>query len=173
MNGMAIHSIACDQLIEQWIARFENDIYRTCFFLLSDRSQAEDATQDTFLKAWRNISKFDGRNGSSEKTWLIRIAINTCKDYKRTKWFRHVDKSVEVESMHLGEEEQFSSDHSIFEEIMKLPSKYKQVILLRYYQSFTLEEIAQVLSVHVSTVHRQLKNAQELLKAILAKEGFK
>ena len=143
------------------------------FFLLGDRAQAEDATQDTFMKAWRNISKFAGRNGCSEKTWLIRIAINTCRDYKRTRWFRHVDMSVEINHIPQGEYELFPSDWIVLGEMMRLPEKYKQVILLHYYQHFSVEEIAQAVSVHVSTVHRRLKKAAELLRSILIKEGFK
>ena len=169
----AVQGIADQQLMEEWIARYENDILRTCFFLLGDRSQAEDAAQDTFLKAWRSMAQFGGRNGSSEKTWLTRIAINTCKDYRRSKWLRHVDMSVEVESIPPGGYDLYPSDQSVFQEVMHLPGKYKQVILLYYYHHFTMEEIAQVLSAHVSTVHRQMNKAQEMLKAILTKEGFK
>lgn len=76
---------------------YEADVVRLCFLYLRDLSLAEDATQETFLKVYRSIGMF--RRESSEKTWLMRIAINTCKDIRRGAWFRHVDRSVSLDHL--------------------------------------------------------------------------
>ena len=70
-----------EQRVRQWMQDYGNILQRICFLYLSDASLAEDAVQETFFKAWKSIDQFEGRNGSSEKTWLTRIAINICKDY--------------------------------------------------------------------------------------------
>ena len=72
--------------IEQLINDYGNSIFRMCFLYLKDYHLAEDATQDTFIKAMYSYNSF--QNQSSEKTWLIQIAINICKNMMRTNWFR-------------------------------------------------------------------------------------
>ena len=68
-----------------------------CYLHLSDKSLAEDAVQETFLKAYRGLSTF--RSESSVKTWLIQIAINTCKSMKRSAWWRYIDRRVTPEDI--------------------------------------------------------------------------
>ena len=67
--------------LDQMVRQYEKDLLRICCIYLRDRTAAEDVVQETFLKAFRNIESFRGE--SSEKTWLIRIAINCCRDYRR------------------------------------------------------------------------------------------
>jgi RNA polymerase sigma-70 factor (ECF subfamily) len=142
-------------------------VLRTCFVYLSDASLAEDAMQDTFLKAWRGMDTFEGRNGCSEKTWLLRIAINVCHSYARSRWFRHVDLKRTLETLPAAYQTIFPEDRSLFLDILRLPEKYKQMILLYYYQDLTLEECAQALSVSRSAAHQRLKKAQALLRPSL------
>ncbi|MBP3427741.1 MAG: sigma-70 family RNA polymerase sigma factor [Clostridia bacterium] len=74
--------------IDQWISLYEKELLRLCFVYLKDEALAEDAVQETFLKAYSRLSSF--RGDSSPKTWLVRIAINVCKDMSRTSWFRMI-----------------------------------------------------------------------------------
>lgn len=73
---------AAQQRLEQWISQYADAILHVCFIYLRDASQAEDAMQDTFIKAWKHMAQW---NGQSEKAWLMRIAVNTCRDYHRSK----------------------------------------------------------------------------------------
>ena len=151
--------------LEGWVLDHGAAILRTCFLYLSDRSLAEDAAQDTFLKAWQNMDQFDGSRGTSEKAWLMRIAINTCHDLHRSRWFRHVDMRKALEDLpprYLRVED--PEQDELILDIMALPRKQKEVILLYYYQEMRLEEIAQALGVRASTVHYRLKKARTLLK---------
>lgn len=156
-----------EQRLESWVRTYGDAVLRICFVYLADASQAEDAMQDTFLRAWHAMSRFEGRNGCSEKTWLMRIAMNVCRDYRRSRWFRHMDLRRALDELPAHLTAIFPEDRLLMLDILRLPTKYKQVILLYYYQDMTLEEIAQTLQTSRSTVHHRLKKAEALLKTTL------
>ena len=83
--------------LNRLVMTYEKDILRMCCMLLRDIQLAEDATQETFLKAYRNMDRF--RAESSEKTWLMRIAVNTCKNMRRSAWLRFVDRRVSLDQL--------------------------------------------------------------------------
>ena len=135
-----------------------NSIIRLCAMYLNDTALAEDAAQETFLKAFRALDGF--RSESSYKTWLTRIAINVCKDMSHKR--RRQPISFEV----LPETPAYDSpnDDSVIKEVMALPEKYRTVTLLRYYQELTLEEIAEILGMRRNSVSTRLMRAREMLK---------
>lgn len=153
-----------DELLETWLREYGTSILRTCFVCLSDMRDAEDALQETFLKAWRAMDRYERRNGASEKTWLTHIAINVCRDMRRTRWFRHVDMRRALEEIPEGMACALPEDRSLLLDIMQLPDKYKQPLLLYYYQDMTMEETAQALGMSKSTVYNRLKKAESILK---------
>lgn len=159
-----------EDVLEQWFHEYGTTILRTCFLSLRDKGLAEDAMQDTFIKAWRSMDNFEGRNGGSVKTWLIRIAINTCHDYKRASWFKHTYLSITLENLppSILQIEQESRD--VFIDVLRLPRKYRQVVLLRVFNDCTIKECAEILQVSQITVIRRLKKAYELLR-IVYREG--
>ena len=148
--------------ISRMVKIYEKDLLRLCCMYLKDAVMAEDAVQETFLKAYKSLHAFRGE--SSEKTWLMRIAINVCKDMQRTAWFRNLGKMVSIENIQIPAEQEMSISSELVSEIMKLPSKYKEVVLLYYYEGMNQSEVAQILSVSITTVHRRLEKARELLK---------
>lgn len=153
--------------LESWIAQWGTDVLRMCFVCLSDRGQAEDAMQETFLKAWRSMEKFEGRNGCSEKTWIMHIAMNVCRDQTRTRWFRHIDQSRALEDVTRQLDNAWPEEREMMLDIMALPDKFKQPILLYYYQNMTLAETAQTLAISTTAVHRRLRQAESMLKISL------
>ena len=98
-------------------------------------SDAEDASQDTFLKAWRAMDQFEKRHGANEKTWLMRIAINTCHDYYRSKWFRNTNLEKALEDLPQRYLRVEPKDITLTMDVMRLREPLKQVILLYYYQN--------------------------------------
>ena len=72
--------------LERLVAQYQGAVLRTCYLYLCDRSQAEDAVQETFLKVYRNLDSFRGE--SSEKTWILKIAMRTCYDMNHSGWSR-------------------------------------------------------------------------------------
>lgn len=151
--------------LDQMIDRYEKDLLRLCCAYLRDLSMAEDAVQETFLKAYKGLASFQGN--SSEKTWLIRIAINVCNDMRRSSWFRWVDQRIDVERLQIPKWEQNDVSISLMMEIMRLPRKYMEAILLYYYEDMNVAEISQLLGVSGTVISRRLKKAREMLKGML------
>lgn len=135
-------------------------LLRLCAMNLRDASLAQDAVQDTFLKAFRQFHRF--RGDADALTWLTSIAINVCRDYRRTAWFRHVDRRME------DLPEQAASfpfpDNTVITEVTKLPDKYREVILLRYYQDMKQKDIAAMLGISDRAVRQRLNKANTMLR---------
>ena len=154
--------------LEYLMNHYGDEIKRFCTLQLKDPFQAEDAAQDTFIKAWKALDTF--RNESSQKTWLIRIAVNTCRDYQRTGWFRHMDRRITPENLPEKAQEVHFPDGEVSVAISSLPAKLRMVILLRYYEGFTVQETAETAGVSVATAKRQIRKANQLLRKKL--EGW-
>ena len=167
MNHAEVPGMNHEQRFSHWIEKYSDTILRTCFIYLSDQSQAEDATQDTWIKVWNHMKDFEHQGVINEKAWLLRIAINTCKDYRRTSWFRHIDRRQALEDLPPRLVSVEPEDHELTMLIMELPGKYKQVILLYYFQGLTMQETANALGISQPTVQRRLKKAEDLLKVSL------
>ena len=75
-----------DWTAERLIDEYGDELLRLCLFYMGDRQLAEDAFQETMVKAWRALENFRGESGM--KTWLFHIAVNTCRDMLRSGWFR-------------------------------------------------------------------------------------
>lgn len=149
--------------LERLMLLYGSRLYRLCYLYLHDASLAEDAVQDTFVKAYKGMSSFQERREGGEKAWLTRIAINTCKDYRRSAWFRYVDRRVTPEDLPPAIVPNARQYQPLALEIMNLPSKYKEIILLYYYQDMTMDEIGHVLGIAKSTVSFRLQIAKEKL----------
>ena len=165
MEQAAVPSYVREQKMNQWIETYADDTKKICFVYLADRSQAEDALQDTFLKAWKSMPAYEQKGVENDKAWLMRIAINVCRDYHKTGWFRHVDKHQDMDTIAAYIPAKDEQDRELVMDICDLPAKYKQVVLLYYYQGMNMREAAQALGIPASTVHRRLKKAESLLKA--------
>lgn len=151
--------------VEELIDRYGDDILRICLLYLGDRQLAEDAFQETFIKAWRNAGTFRGE--SSVRTWLVQIAVNTCKSTLRSGWFRMRKKAGNVEELlNLPAKEQ-PMDLDLTQAVCLLPGKYREVVTLCYYEGMKLREIAQLLNLPVNTVSTRLRKARRLLHAEL------
>ena len=154
-----------DRWLEQAMEQWEVPLLRTCYLLVKDVALAEDAVQDTFVKAWQAHDHFRGE--ASEKSWLMRIAVNTCRDLRRGKWFRHVDRQVRMEDLPEPAEPFQWKDDTVTRAILALPDGLRQVVTLRYYQGFTAQEVAEILKLSRRTVHYRLGKAERLLKESL------
>lgn len=136
---------------------YEKDILNLCCMLLHDITLAEDAVQETFFKAYKGLDAF--RGDSTEKTWLMRIAINTCKDIRRGAWYRFVDRRVTLERIPAPSVPSKAENVLITMAVMRLPTKECEAVLLRYYQNMNVKEIAQASGVSSSAVSKRLKRA--------------
>lgn len=165
MDGVKGPGNRPEERISQMIKTYEKDLLRLCRVYLKEESLAEDAMQETFIKAYKNLHTFRGE--SSDKTWLFRIAINVCRDMQRTSWFRNISRMVSLDSVQIQQPQKSEISHALMDEIMRLPKKYREVILLYYYEDMKQNEIAEILGVSVTTVCRRIEKARELLKDML------
>ncbi len=140
------------------------DLLRMCFLYLGDRQLAEDAVQETFWKAFRAMDKF--REESDVGTWLTRIAINTCKNMRRAPWsrIRPTDQLPEV-----GMSDRYA-DETVAREVMRLPRRERECVILYYQREMRADEVARVLGITRDAVYNRLKRARVRLKVRL--EGW-
>ena len=150
---------------EDMIRAYGTPLLRLCSACLGDVSLAEDAVQDTFLKAYRHLDAFSAQSAKAEKAWLCRIAVNTCRDYMRSAWMRRTVRGEGAAA--LIDRAAAPEDIGLTEAIFSLPLKPREALLLRYYQNFSVEEIARILRVPRPTVYARLSRAKKLLNDAL------
>lgn len=102
-------------------------VLRLCAMWLKDIHLAEDATQETFLKAWKALPRFQTQNAQSEQAFIMRIAANTCHDLRRGAWFRHVDRSLQLSDLPPQITAVIDEDRSLYLTILAMPEKHRQV----------------------------------------------
>lgn len=156
--------------LQRLISAYQPELLRVCYFYLTDRMLAEDAVQETFMRVWRKLDSYhdDGR----EKAWIYRIAVNVCRDVQRTGWFRRM--------LPTGDPQLFPQENAALPEetialnmaIHDLPLRLREVVLLHYYQNFTLTEIAEILGVSQPAVSDRLKRAKKRLREALREDFF-
>ena len=150
-----------EMTLVRMMEQYRTQLVRMAYLYLGDRALAEDAVQETFLKAYAHLNSF--RGDSSEKTWLMRISINTCKDMRHSAWLRWKKRTVPLDTAPECGQEDCHRDDTVLEAVMRLPEKDKQVILLRYYQEMKVSDIAYALKLPESTAASRLKRARDRL----------
>ena len=139
-------------------------LLRLCTLYLGDRSQAEDAVQDAFLRCLEKAPDFE--SPAHARAWLLRVTINRCKSFFRSAWQR---KTTGLEDDF--PDTPFTPDETaVVEAVNRLPKKYRQVIYLYYIEGYATGEIAAILEMPQNTVLSQLARARKLLKTALKGE---
>ena len=159
-----------DRAFTDLMRAYADDVLRLCYVMLHSRQQAEDAMQDTFLKAYRRMDALS--KAESQKAFLMKIAVNTCRDALGSAWLRHNDLRVSLDDLPPASCEFTATDDSVVREVMRLKPKYKEAILLRYYQDLPPEDCARALGITLSGFYRRLKRAQEALRPRLERWVF-
>lgn len=154
--------------VEELIDQHGDDILRLCLLYMGERQLAEDAFQETFVRAWRHMDGFRGE--SSVKTWLSHIAVNVCRDMLRTPWLRMRRSARSVEEMEHLPAPDATPRHELMDAICALPDKYREVIVLVYVQDMKLREAAAQLRLPVPTVSTRLRRARARLAQLLSEE---
>lgn len=163
------------ELFEQIYKEHATGIQRMCFLYLGDLQMAEDAMQETFIKVFRYYDNFQRK--SSIKTWITRIAINVCKDMLAEKKEKHYYSMTDEEFTAQIEENSHADGLSVYRQIEEkmvltaaingLEEKYKDVVVLFYYQELSTKEIAQIMEIPRTTVEFRLKRARIMLGSAL------
>ncbi|MGG4493256.1 sigma-70 family RNA polymerase sigma factor [Brevibacillus reuszeri] len=162
-----------EALFEEVMQAYLKKVLRLVYLIVKDRSNAEDITQEVFLKAYKNLGSF--REESSMQTWIYRIAVNEAKKHLRSWSFRKLFYKPDVDAG-IVEDTALAvilSEHRIrfARHVMELSSSYRQLIVLHYYEELSVEEVADILGISTGAVYTKLHRARQKLKERLEKEG--
>lgn len=172
MGNAKVPGSAREADLVRMMQTYGDQLVGLCTGLLGDYSLAQDVVQEAFIKAYQHMDSFRGENEGSERAWLTRIAVNLCRDQQRTRWFRFVDRSVSYDMLPERGETIDDTHRHLLHAVQQLPGKYREVILLHYYQDLQVSEIAKTLGLSESSVYRRLDSARQKLKTKLERGGF-
>jgi RNA polymerase sigma-70 factor (ECF subfamily) len=158
------------------VLTYQDRIYNLCRHMLANSHDAEDAAQDAFLKAYQGLHKF--QPNASFYTWVYRIAVNTCIDYRRKPFFESLfRRSSEGEEVMLDLPSSGPSperileakerDRALWQGLSRLSPKLRAAIVLKEVESLSYEEISDVLGISLGTVKSRISRAREELTALL------
>lgn len=164
-----------EERLEWLMNEYGKNVARLAFTYTKQKQLSEDIAQEVFIKCYEHLSNF--RNESSYKTWIYRITVNLCKDKLRSWAYRNIvltdffmktkstNKSPETELIGLENKQLLSG------KILSLPVKYREVIILYYYEEMSYSQISELLNISLQTIKSRLHRARLLLKKLL--EGSK
>lgn len=167
---------------EELVRRYQRPIIGYVFRMLGDYDAALDVTQEVFLKVYNSLSRYSSEYKFS--TWLYRIAHNAAIDHMRRNPL--VSQSLETENADGAYQLQLECPQPTPEQnreqsewraeidsvIRKLPTAYRELIVLRHRQDLSYDEIAEVTSLPLGTVKNRLFRAREMMREILLERGF-
>ncbi len=167
------------KLFVELLNKYEERIFNLIYWKVGDYEEAKDLTQDVFLKAYKALDKFRGE--ATHYTWLYRIALNHTNRYLKK---RSLLRFLSLEKVDPGrvyhdpdEEREIEWEKRklelIKEKIPRLPEKYKDAIVLYYFDGRTYEEIAEILGISIGTVKSRLSRGRELLSRWLRSSSAK
>ena len=159
---------AFDRLVE----RFQRDIYRLCYRYVNNHEDANDVAQEVFLKAYRAIRRF--RGDSSFSTWLYRIAVNTCLNFRSARKPEPQELPEALADPSLGVAASLESEERarrVRDAIRRLPEKQRATLILKVYHDLTHEEVARILGSTVGTVKANLFHALGNLRKLVLEAG--
>lgn len=155
-----------ERRFEELYETYANDVLRMSYFYLGDRQQAEDVTQDVFVRLLTHAPDLEP---GKEKAWLLKVALNRCRDLWRAAWVKRVvlgspalDLTPAPDRMDERLEQQ-----ELLASIRRLPADFRDVILLHYYQGYGISEIARMMNVPEGTISSRLSRGRKKLEEIL------
>ncbi len=136
-------------------------VFRVALNYLKSSADADDVTQNVFLKLWKEKKSFSSNDHI--RNWLIRVTINECKSILRAPWRKSENLDDYARTLSFAKPAQ----SELYYAVMELPKKYRMPIYLYYYEGYSTEEISAILSIPRATVATQLHRGREMLKNVL------
>lgn len=155
-----------EQEVNRAVGEYSDMIRRLCMIHLKNYADTEDIFQTVFLKYVLSSVVFE--NKEHEKAWFIRVTINACKDLLKSFFRSRVTSLDEV----LGQAADMQEEsREVLEAVLSLPSKYREVVYLHYYEGYTASEIGRLLKKNVNTVYTLLTRSRQMLREKLGGDG--
>lgn len=154
-----------DEYIRYVLDTYSVTIIRLCYSYVKSMHDAEDMAEEVFCELIKRKPVFE--SSEHEKAWLLRTAVNKCKNHLKSGWVRKtvpLEDNLSAAQMQQQDGNPEDSDREVLEAVMKLPEKYRTVIHLYYYSGLSIAEIAAVKHISSATVGTQLARGRELLK---------
>ena len=158
--------------LEAWgeiVTRYKEAVFAVTLSILRNWADAEDATQDAFIRAYENLRHYDLSRKFS--TWLFTVAANVAKNALRKRKRQKEPPLVEAEDDPAEEVHQDLRLAAVRRAVADLPEVYRMPVMLYYWHGLPVEEIAQVLGIPSGTVKTRLYRARALIRAKLVEEG--
>lgn len=149
---------------EEIVNKYMDMIYRLAYSRIGNVSDAEDVTQEVFLKLIRSGKKFNDEEHI--KAWLIKVAVNQIKSLATSAYARHRADYDEVENLAYVHK----SSSGVVEAMRELPEKYFTVLHLFYFEELSIKQIAKMLKSSEGTIKARLSRGREQLKLILQED---
>ena len=146
--------------IEGLMDSYGNLLWRTGIMMLGEPQDVQDMIQEVLLKYMQKRPVF--HDAEHEKAWLLRVAVNLCRDMLRLRSRRRYFPIDELEPEAVGSTD--AESREILEEIAMLPQKWKSVLLLHYIEGYSLKEISEILDVSENAVKKRMQRAKEALR---------
>lgn len=151
--------------LEQIIRTYSDTVYRLAYAYMHHPADADDVFQDVFLRYVEKAPAF--RDEEHRKAWLLRVTINCCRSHYRSGWWKQIvplDKARNTSTP-------APADPELDDALAKLPTKYRTVIHLHYFENYDTSEIAALTGRQPSTVRAQLTRARRMLEEMLKGES--
>ena len=159
MKGVKMLNIQKEQQYNKIVEKYSDMIFRIAYQYLFNKYDAEDIVQEVFVKLLTKKVIF--KDEEHVKSWLIRVTINQCLDYKKTLAKRSV---VPIENMEIPFEQR---EEGILEELQLLKEDERNILYLYYYEGYKIKEIAKILKQKQNTINSKLTRARKKLKEIM------
>ena len=148
-----------EQEVNRAVEEYSDMIRRLCMIHLKNYADTEDIFQTVFLKYVLSSVVFE--NKEHEKAWFIRVTINACKDLLKSFFRSRITSLDEILEQAADMQEE---NKEILEAVLSLPSKYRDVVYLHYYEGYTAPEIGRLLKKNVNTVYTLMTRSRHLLR---------
>jgi RNA polymerase sigma factor (sigma-70 family) len=147
-----------DDYITDLVQKYSDMVLRLALTYLKNITDAQDICQTVFIKIFEQNKTFV--DSEHEKAWIIRVTINACKDIMRSPWKKRFFSMGEV-ALPIKDQ----GNKEVVSMVLGLPTKYRSVLYLHYFENYSTSEIAGLLNRNEATIRTQVKRARELLKA--------
>jgi RNA polymerase sigma-70 factor, ECF subfamily len=170
----AVSGLDKGSMLEELMDAYGRDVWHYAFFLTGRPELAEDIAQDVFVKVYERIDTFRGQ--SAIKTWLLAITRNAARDALRSAWLRRVtlfSGTFDMLSSQSAEQEAIEGlvTEQIWLDVMALPRKLREVLLLTAHHGLAMKEIAGMLGISEGTVKSRLHRARMAMNRKLSDRG--
>lgn len=139
-----------------------NPVLRLACSYLQNRTEAEDAAQEVFLRLFRSDTDFE--NEIAERAWLLKVTANVCKNILRSP---RIKKRCEFDVSSLLTDDTTKDEHIVFEAVMQLPEKYRIPIHLFYCEDYSVKEISKLTGINESTIRTRLQRGRNIIKTLI------